>query len=278
MKMFITLAALLLLITTAFGQEFTMESGYVEPTAEYAVDLLIAPYSPLYHISEIDRRLADDDQDEAYVRDRLRTYLMRRLDERFADSLRTLNMLMADTDMVDYLHNGSDIRSTDIEAKTGKEQTGLRVIKARLSKRKEQRVYGGEVVTHQGQLERRDITTDRYMGAHLANQGMVEYLQDSYHHRMILYVTQLELRRDTEPGSSIYGDSDYLLKIHYDLLDEEAQRLTGGRFDLRFSAENATMSELTDGLFTHAADEIYKRLSVYLTTAPDIDKAVTEDY
>gem|GEM_PF-4959355 len=250
-----------------------MEGGMASRANEAQVDVLLAPFNKNYMISELDRMLTDEGASPQEMRAKLRTYLMRRIDECFSDSLRTRNMLFAEDQMLDYLYNGTDHVYKEMMAEEEEEEGWL---KRRLKKKEEPIVYGTQTSTRGGQIAREAILNERYMSARLANKGMTEYLQDSYHHKFMLYITQLEIRRDTKKGATIYGETDYTLSVHYSLLGAQGQEVNGGRIMRSFDRSMATVPTLTDELFTSIAKELFDTTYLYLNS-PVVQTQVDQD-
>lgn len=251
-----------------------MSGGFADTQTPQETSLLIIPFHSNYYISEIDALLAREaDLDAIMVRRKLRQYLTQALDKQFADSMDTRNLLLGETSTLDYIYNGVSFNYEQYQDPKQEEKSWLK----RKLEKKEDKIYGTTSSRNQGQLKEEHISYDRFMSVDIGNEGMAEYLRDEFGHSHMLFINELDLRRDIEKASGAYGDYDYLVTVHYSVFESDGSPLCGGKVTERLSKSETDMRQLTHSTFDNIASQIISEAYVYLGTVESIvDEAVEE--
>lgn len=222
------------------AQDYTIfreSAASVEEGGENVV--LVAPFHPNYLISEVDRMLCLEGQDPLEIRAKLRQYVSMELTRSIGDSLDALDLRIQgeeSIDIIEYVYNSLDYRYVQYEPVERKK----RKIEIKLPKKKDKKTYGAYSTRRDGQLDRVEIHTDRYMSANFGNPGAVDYLQDVHAFEYIFVITQLELRRNMDKES----DFPYLASLHYELMDASGESMLGAKETVYLTEDQMTMNNL----------------------------------
>jgi len=251
------LLALVIIPVMGWSQDFTrISSDEVEDSVGVAYStLLVLPYHPHYHISEVDRIMAGD-MDVMTMREKLRSSINRRVCTALGDSIETLDLSIQshdDIDLVDYMYNAIDYGYAKAEKIEEKPKGKIRL---RLPKKKEEKVYGAYSVQSEGQLDRREVMHDRYMSATVTNKGAVEYLQDLHSFQYLLVITQLEVTRNLDD----IDPAPYAASIHYELLDDNGDWHVGNKETIYLEREELSYDVFSDSVASTMAQGILKTI------------------
>jgi len=217
------------------AQDYTREGGQDDNSfAEGAVsEMLVLPYHPHYHISEVDRMMCPPTMDVSTLRKKVRSAITREITQAFSDSLEVIDLSLQiydeAIDIQEYMYNAIDFEYVELKEEEEKKKR----FDIGLPKRKDEKVYGAKNHTKNGQLDRREIMHDRYMMASVANTAAVEYMQDRYGFEHLLVITQLEITRDLDDPQS----DGYVCSLHLTLLDAEGVAKDGYKEIMKLSAE-----------------------------------------
>ncbi len=120
----------------------------------------------------------------------------------------------------------------------------------------------------------------RFLGTlHIGSHTIALNLYDRFQHSHLLFINELEMRRATERGTTIYGDSDYNITVHYSLLTREGEVVSGGKVTELVGQDKISLRELTHSTFKVLAKKIISEAYVYLgTTEQPVEESVIQDY
>ncbi len=211
------------------AQDFTRERAEDKQSLEagQGTEMLVLPYHPHYHISEVDRMMCPPSMDVTTLREKLRSAVTRELTQAFSDSLEVIDLSVQayeeTIDIEEYMYNAMDYDYAELKEEEEKKKR----FDIGLPKRKEEKIYGAKNYKREGQIDRVDILNDRYMMASVANIGAVEYLQDLYAYEHLLVITQLEIRKDLDDPTA----GGYVCNLHLTLQDAEGILVVLHQFD-----------------------------------------------
>lgn len=216
------------------AQDFTRESADDNRSMEegQGTEMLVLPYHPHYHISEVDRMMCPPTMDVVSLREKLRSAVARQLTQAFSDSIEVIDLSVkaydVTIDIEEYMYNAMDYDYVEFKEEEEKKKR----FDIGLPKRKEEKIYGAKNHKRQGQIDREEILHDRYMMASVANIGAVEYLQDLYAYSYLLVISQLEIRRDLDDPVA----GGYVCNLHLTLQDAEGILVDGYKEVMKLSA------------------------------------------
>ncbi len=253
------------------AQDFTREGiGDRSSNEEGSIaEMLVLPYHPHYHLSEVDRMMCPPTMDVNTFRDKLRSAVIREVTMAFSDSLEvidlSLNMYDENIDIEEYMYNAMDFEYVELK----EEETKKKRFDIGLPKRKEEKVYGAKSYKKDGQLHREEILHDRFMMATIANQGALEYLHDLFSFDQLLVITQLEVRRDLyDPNSETYD-----LSLHLTLLDGRGTPMDGYKEVMKLKAEqldyDSFRKEVLPALSNDILQSLWPKMHTKTASSPD---------
>jgi hypothetical protein len=241
---------------TLSAQDFTMSSSNSFSSASAVNEIeqgLVVPVEVDRIISQLDHRLSPEGEVRE-MRDKLRKGLNRAIVRRFQDSLSVMDMsieVKEDMDMVGFIYNGLDLRYADLPEPKAKKRSALDILKR---KRKDRTYKGAEVELGGGQLQRRELNSERYMAASFPDDIVVDHLANTYPYSWMLVITQMDILKSMVTDED--GSRPYIVRAHYTFIGPNGQVLEGGRVEAGLTEEQLTLRYLLDDTFVQLAQQM----------------------
>ncbi len=236
------------------AQDYTREGGQDGKSMSEGAraEMLVLPYHPHYHISEVDRMMCPPTMDVSTLRKKVRSAITREITEAFSDSLEVIDLSLQiydeAIDIQEYMYNAMDFEYVELKDEEEKKKR----FDIGLPKRKDEKIYGAKNHTKNGQLDRKEITHDRFMMASVANTGAVDYMQDRYGFEHLLVITQLEIMRDLDDPQA----GGYVCSMHFTLLDAEGVAKDGYKEIMKLNAEQLQYNSFKNEVIPAIAREV----------------------
>jgi hypothetical protein len=253
---------------TRYNAEAARSNAEDSLNLEREATLLVLPYHPHYHISEVDRMMTTEQMDASAMRAKLRRLIARSLTQALSDSLNAIDLSIAldeEIDICEYMYNALDYSYAktpeDIDTPEKK-----RILQRGKLKKKEPKNYGTYVEHREGQLQSKKVEYDRFMTAQLGNKGAGEYLQDLYGHDALLSLTQIEITRSHEAATS----GSYLLKLHYVMLNKAGKTTYGNKHVMVLSAAQLEWDTFNNEVLPALAESLASKLLTKMEESPAI--------
>lgn len=260
MKLF-SLLFLSSIFYSAFGQHSTLRFTD-SPIDLNHQSLLLVPFESKMFLSEINRKLAEENQlTSEQILQRFTSAVDQAILYTFQDRCDISSFYALEDEEsagdLSYIFDNLDLEY-ELVSKTV-EKSKLEQAKDKLKKKQDDSydrggIQGGQIVTKRDERE-------RYMKAVVESQQMLDSMHVKFSNKFFLFVNQLEIRNVYSDGVSMQqGGYDREIKWHYTLYHKNGEILSTGISRTTFPSQLNDINEIIKGYFPILAKNIYDDL------------------
>jgi len=224
-------------ILSSFGLNAQDFTNTMDENEPEAKDkVLIVPFKSQFLLSEIDRGMVNQSAMEVMtIRRKIPTYIVDKISASFMDSV-TTKTLHIDLDAANLSYN------TELK---------------------------------KGQINKDPIFKERYMGAKMDSEQLVNFINSEYAPDISIVLTELDLMKAR--NEKMLDGYEYLATLHYCIFSPEGALLEGNKIERYFNRSEFDLSKLQQDVLHSMSETIHDRSMVYLNKNSSTAESADED-